>query len=403
VNLQVRTVYRGTELLVGPAHWPDGVARAAVAWDASPALLSLVFGAMEAEGEIALLNTRLTEAEQKAQIQALGLTKDASGVHFAEGSPRGPSILLFTSGTTGAPKAAVLPLESHLASARAANEVLGIDQTSRFVCAMPLFHVGGLGTAFRCALAGATLVLHPRFDAGQMAHELQNGATHASLVASTLARVLDTGARFPSTVRAVLVGGGPVPKPLLARAREAGLPVLQTYGLTETCSMATCERLGNADGDTAGQSMPGIELRVDSNEILVAGPQLMRGYDGQPPLSGFFRTGDLGELDGRGRLTVHARRTDLIVSGGENVYPAEVEAALLSHPLVREAAVVPAPDERWGQVGVAYVVSTASESELRTHLATLLARYKIPARIESVPELPRLASGKVDRHRLPQK
>jgi O-succinylbenzoic acid--CoA ligase len=363
---------------------------------------------MEAEGEIALLNTRLTEAEQKAQIQALGLTKDANGVHFAEGSPRGPSILLFTSGTTGAPKAAVLPLESHLASARAANEVLGVDASSRFVCAMPLFHVGGLGTAFRCALAGATLVVHPRFDAGQMAHELQNGATHASLVASTLARVLDTGARFPSTVRAVLVGGGPVPKPLLARARDAGLPVLQTYGLTETCSMATCERLGEADGDTAGQAMPGIELRVDpmrppagdSSEILVAGPQLMRGYDGQPPLSGFFRTGDLGELDGRGRLTVHARRTDLIVSGGENVYPAEVEAALLSHPLVREAAVVPAPDERWGQVGVAYVVGTASESELRTHLATLLARYKIPARIESVPELPRLASGKVDRQKL---
>jgi O-succinylbenzoic acid--CoA ligase len=419
VNLEVRTVSRGTELLVGPAHWPQGVARAAAAWDASPALLSLVFGAMEAGGEIALLNTRLTEAEQKAQLQALGLGKDANGVHFAEGSPPGPAILLFTSGTTGAPKVAVLPLESFLASARAANEVLGIDQKSRFVCAMPLFHVGGLGTAFRCALAGATLVLHQRFDAVEMAHELLNGATHASLVASTLARVLDTGARFPDTVRAVLVGGGPVPKPLLARARAAGLPVLQTYGLTETCSMATCERLGEADGDTAGRAMPGIELRVDSTrpsagdlgEILVAGPQLMRGYlgqappggDGQAPPGGFFRTGDLGELDARGRLTVHARRTDLIVSGGENVYPAEVEAALLSHPLVREAAVVPAPDERWGQVGVAYVVGAAAESDLRAHLAGLLARYKIPARFESLPELPRLASGKIDRHKLQRK
>jgi O-succinylbenzoic acid--CoA ligase len=403
VNLEVRTVYRGTELLVGPAHWPEGVARAAAAWDASPALLSLVFGAMEAGGEIALLNTRLTEAEQKAQLHALGLGKDANGVHFAEGSSLGPAILLFTSGTTGAPKVAVLPLESFLSSARAANEVLGVDQGSRFVCAMPLFHVGGLGTAFRCALAGATLVLHHRFDAEKMADELSNGATHASLVASTLARVLDTGARFPKTVRAVLVGGGPVPKPLLARARDAGLPVLQTYGLTETCSMATCERLGEADGDTAGPAMPGIELRVEKGEILVAGPQLMRGYLGQSPLSGFFPTGDLGELDARGRLTVHARRTDLIVSGGENVYPAEVEAALLSHPLVREAAVVPAPDERWGQVGVAYVVGAAAESDLRAWLAGLLARYKIPARFESVPELPRLASGKIDRQKLQRK
>jgi O-succinylbenzoic acid--CoA ligase len=361
-----------------------------VAWDASPELLSLIFAAMERGSRIALLNTRLTEAERQTQLAALELAKQEQG----------PAALLFTSGTTGVPKAAILPLESLLANARAANEVLGIDQQSRFVCAMPLFHVGGLGIAFRCALAGATLLLHERFDAAAVARELLTGATHASLVAATLARVLDTGASFPKTVRAVLVGGGPVPKPLLEKATRAGLPVLQTYGLTETCSMATCERLGEADGATAGPPMPGLELRIDHDEILLKGPQLMRGYLGHPPLEGFFRTGDLGELDENGRLIVHARRTDLIVSGGENIYPAEVEAALLAHPAVKEAAVLPAPDERWGQVGVAYVVTTAAESDLREHLKPLLARYKIPARFETLPELPHTASGKVDRRKL---
>ncbi|TMB11536.1 MAG: hypothetical protein E6J65_26795, partial [Deltaproteobacteria bacterium] len=119
---------------------------------------------------------------------------------------------------------------------------------------------------------------------------------------------------------------------------------------------------------------------------------------GGPPIEGrFFRTGDLGELDARGRLIVHARRGDLIVSGGENVYPAEVEAALLEHPAVREAAVLPASDERWGQVGLAYVVTTASDGELRDFLRTRLAKYKVPARFVRLRELPRNAAGKVDR------
>ena len=411
--MQVRTIFRGTETVVRAEGWPGEVERAAVAWDASPALLSLVFAAMERGAQIALLNTRLTEAERRAQLAALGLHKKVNGVHLPEGEVNavhqdfsGPAALLFTSGTTGIPKAAVLPLASLLANAGAANDLLGIDKESRCLCAMPLFHVGGLGIALRCALSGATLLLHERFDAKAVAHELRTGATHASLVAATLARVLDEnesaggGGTFPKSVRNVLVGGGPVPKPLLERARKAGLPVLQTYGLTETCSMATCERPGEADGKTAGVPMRGIELQIDQGEILLKGPQLMRGYLDHPPLEGFFRTGDLGELDQKGRLTIHARRTDLIVSGGENVYPAEIEAALLAHPAVTEAAVLPAPDERWGQVGVAYVVTTAAESELRAHLGSLLARYKIPARFERLPELPRLASGKVDRRKL---
>src|SRR5207248_11787342 len=161
-----------------------------------------------------------------------------------------------------------------------------------------------------------------------------------------------------------LVGGGPVPAALLGRARSAGLEVLQTYGLTETASQVACERPGEADGSTAGMPLPGTRLRIgDGGEIEVRGPTLMLGYLGEEPLAGWLRTGDLGEIDPRGRLIVHARRTDLIVSGGENVYPAEVEAALLAHPAVADVAVVPWPDKALGPAGYAAVVTRAPVAE----------------------------------------
>ena len=352
----------------------------------TPQTAALALGAMEDRTELVLLNSRLTPRERAAQRESI------AGI-----PPAGePAIVLFTSGTTGTPKAARLARDNLEANARAANEVLEIDSRSRFLCVLPLFHVGGLGILFRCQLAGATVLLHERFDPQTVARELREGATHASLVSSTLSRVLEHGAVFPPAI--VAVGGGPVPAPLLQRARTAGLRVVQTWGMTETCSMATCERPRDADGATAGAALPGFEVAVDAGEILVRGPAMMRGYLGQPPLQrSFFRTGDLGELDAQGRLIVHARRGDLIVSGGENVYPAEVEAALLAHPSVREAVVLPASDERWGQIGVAYVVTTASDGELRDFLGVRIAKYKVPARFVHLHELPRNAAGKVDR------
>ena len=374
----MKVVFRGEPValkLEAPA-----APRIALASDNSPDLLARILGAMEGGAEVVLQNTRLTEAERAAQLDSIAAFPPAGA----------PATILFTSGTTGTPKAALLPLECHLATARAANEVLRVEASSRFVCALPMFHVGGLAIAFRCQLAGATLLLHERFDARAVARDLLEGATHASLVANSLARVLEVCDRFPPSVRAVLIGGGPIAAPLLERARRAGLPVVESYGMTETASMVTCE----------GVPLPGMEARVVGGEIEVRGPALMRGYLGHDPVSGWFRTGDLGSIDSHGRLVVHARRGDLIISGGENVYPAEVEGALLAHPDVREAAVLPAPDERWGQVGVAYVSGTASENALRDFLRERLARYKIPARFIFLEALPRNAAGKVDRARL---
>jgi len=380
----MKLVFEGREMEARPA--PVSAPRIFAEGHNRPETVDLVLGALERGAELVLQNVRLTQAECAAQARSI-----------AGFPPAGePALVLFTSGTTGAPKAARLALDNFDASARAANEILEVDARSRFLCVLPLFHVGGLGILFRCRLAGATVLLHDGFDPAAVARELREGATHASLVATTLARVLEHGDAFPPAI--VAVGGGPVPAPLLGRARKAGLRVVQTWGMTETCSMATCERPGDADGTTAGRPLSGFEVRAESGEIAVRGPAVMRGYLGHEPLrGGFFRTGDLGELDARGRLVVHARRTDLIVSGGENVYPGEVEAALQAHPGVREAAVLPAPDEKWGQVGVAYVVTTAKDEELREFLRARIAPYKVPARFVRLTALPRNAGGKVDR------
>jgi len=380
----VRLIFEGRNAEVAPA--PLRESRVFAEGHNTPQTAALVLGAMEDRTELVLLNSRLTPRERAAQRESI------AGI-----PPAGePAVVLFTSGTTGTPKAAGLARDNLEANARAANEVLEVESRSRFLCVLPLFHVGGLGILFRCQLAGATMLLHERFDPQAVARELREGATHASLVSSTLARVLEHGAAFPPAI--VAVGGGPVPGPLLERARKVGLRVVQTWGMTETCSMATCERPRDADGATAGPPLPGFEVAVDAGEILVRGPAMMRGYLGQLPFQGsFFRTGDLGELDARGRLIVHARRGDLIVSGGENVYPAEVEVALLAHPSVREAAVLPASDERWGQIGIGYVVTTASDGELRDFLEARIAKYKVPARFVHLRELPRNAAGKIDR------
>jgi O-succinylbenzoic acid--CoA ligase len=388
--------------------------RVAVRSPNRPAIVALLHACARARAVLCPINTRLAGPELPPLLERVSPAVklgDLPGAAAFDGFPEGappvdPSPLdeeavhtiLFTSGTTGIPKAAQLSLGAHLRNALASNEVLRIDARSRYLAALPLFHVGGIAIAVRCALARAEMILHERFDAAACARDLESGATHASFVAQTLARVLEAGGSFPGAT--ALVGGGPVPRDLLVRARAKGFEVLQTYGLTETASQVACERPGEADGTTAGRPLPGTEIRIGADgEIEVRGPTLMRGYLGEPPVREWFRTGDLGEIDSRGRLTVHARRTDLIVSGGENVYPAEVEAALLTHPGVKDAAVVPWPDPSLGQVGWAAVVTRApvGSQELDIHVRKRLAAFKAPRRYVFLLELPRAESGKLDR------
>lgn len=217
-----------------------------------------------------------------------------------------------------------------------------------------------------------------------------------SLVASMLARVLDAVARCGS-LRCALIGGGPVAPELMARAAHAGLPLAQTYGLTEACSQVTTSDVG--DPTTAGPPLFCTRVEIEpGGEILVRGPTVAPGA-GSP-----LRTGDLGALDEAGRLTVTGRRADTIVTGGENVAPAEVEALLEAHPAVAEAAVLGRPHPDWGEAVVALVVMRegmhADTDDLRDHCRAHLAGFKVPKAFETVPNLPRTPSGKLRRSAL---
>ncbi|HUA75122.1 MAG TPA: AMP-binding protein [Solirubrobacteraceae bacterium] len=305
------------------------------------------------------------------------------------------AVVIHTSGTSSAPKPIELTYGNLLWSALGSAVALGLDPQERWLCALPLSHVGGLSILVRSAIYGTTAVVHERFETERVLHALQHeGITLVSLVATTLARLLDAGLGRPPALRCALTGGGPVPAALVRRATDAGVPVSTTYGLTEACSQVT----------TAGPPLFCTRVQIaPDGEILVAGPTVAPGAVAE---DGWLHTGDLGALDAQGWLSVTGRKADTIISGGENVAPSEVEAVLEAHPAVREAAVVGVPHERWGEAVVAIVVAreeadAPGEEELRAHCAAALAPYKVPKRFEPRAEpLPRTRSGKLLRREL---
>lgn len=353
----------------------------------------------------------LAEAFVEAPAQPIGDALDPDRLHT----------VIFTSGTTGRPKGALLTWRSQLASATASTAALGLTERDRWLLTMPLFHVGGLSILHRCALARATVVLHQRFDPEAALAAMENeGVTVVSVVPAMLRRMLEEwGDRpLPSTVRAILVGGAPIPPDLIERCPAA----LPTYGMTETGSHVTLLRPGADPIDRASAGTPifGTDVRIvdeacRSLPVGVAGmievrsPTVFQGYLKEPDataaalVEGWLRTGDDGYLDERGCLHMLSRRSDLIISGGENVYPSEIERILDRHPQVYESAVVGADDPRWGQVPVAFVVpqgEAPEESELMAFVSQHLARYKVPRTVSFLQALPRLGSGKLDRQAL---
>ncbi len=304
--------------------------------------------------------------------------------------------VMHTSGTTAAPKAVALTYGNFQASALGSAVALGLDPAERWLCPMPLTHVGGLSIPIRSAIYATTTVLHGRFETEAVLNALMDPAqriTIVSLVPTMLARLLDAGLAHPPALRWALLGGGPIAPALLERAEQAGVPVAPTYGMTEACSQIA----------TFGWPLPGVRLRLQGpeREIKVRGPIVAPG---EADAEGWLHTGDLGATDERGRLQITGRKADTIVSGGENVAPTEVEAALLSHPAVADAAVFGRTDPEWGEAIVARVVVRdgveADPEDLRAHCASRLARFKVPKAIEYADELPRTPSGKLLRRRL---
>jgi O-succinylbenzoic acid--CoA ligase len=386
-------------LLYGPAHHRAG---ARVAGDL-PGVRRAALGKPLAG------DSRIDSLEPRA-IAAVTLTPDA--LHT----------ILYTSGTTGRPKGARLTAGNHRASAAASALRLGHGKDDRWLCCMPLSHVGGLAILLRAVLHGSAVVLQDGFDADRVLAALsRERVTHVSLVALMLRRLFEAdpgGKADLASLRCALLGGGPLPDDLIAQSLRRGLPVAPTYGLTECASQVATLPPGDlrSRAGTVGRALPGLALRIlredgreagsgETGEITVAGPVVSPGYWERPAETeealreGWFHTGDLGRLDAEGFLTVIDRKGDVIISGGENIYPAEVERVLLEHPDVREVAVYGLPDPRWGESVAAAVVlragAPADAAKIAAHARSRLAGYKLPRDIRFVPALPRNAQGKI--------
>lgn len=337
-----------------------------------------------------------------------------------------PLLLVYTSGTTGRPKGAVLRQDALVWNAAMSQHMHGLTAADHVLTVLPFFHVGGLNIQTTPALQlGATVTVHARFaPEAVLAAIAEDRPTLTVLVPATIAAVLAEpgfAAADLSSLRAVTTGSTYVPQALVEAIEGRGVPVLQVYGATETCPIAVYTRLEGERRRAGSTGWPGpyCEAKVVdasgretpsgiSGEILVRGPQVFSGYWRNPEASGaaladgWYRTGDIAVRDPDGAFTVHDRKGNVIISGGENVYPAEIERVLLAHPGVAEAAVIGRPDPRWGETPVAFVVPKpgrdCTAESLGRHVGAELARFKAPRDYVFVDSLPKSALGKVQHH-----
>lgn len=423
--------------------------RVAVLLDRSRTAVTLVHALGWLGAVLVPINTRLTAEEMRWQIEKAAcqqvlttlenaplteaiplqaLPSSAATIPPAACPPEAPFGILFTSGTSGRPKGALLTWGNLLASAVASAFRLGTLPSDRWLLTLPLYHIGGLSILMRSALYGSAICLpnfpNDHFDLQVIWQRLhEDHVTLVSLVPTMLYRLLKAhpeGSAWPATLRVILLGGAAAPPEMLRDALAAGLPVAVTYGLSEAASQVATATPGETrrKPGTVGKPLMGTRVRVvdEANrdlppnaigEIWISGPNVMPGYDADPAanrralVDGWLRSGDLGYRDPDGDLWIVQRRSDLIISGGENVYPAEVEAVLRQHPSVAEACVVGLPHPEWGQQVAAAVVlnpgETVSPAGLSVFCRDHLGGHKIPRVWRVLPKLPLTASGKIQR------
>ncbi|WP_277586207.1 o-succinylbenzoate--CoA ligase [Psychrobacillus antarcticus] len=417
--------------------------RIAILSNSKAELVIAIHGCLQLGCELVMLNERLSEVELNYQLHdskpdillvdsqerkiGYSLRFSFNDIHNNERKvysierdwPKERTIsIMYTSGTTGRPKGVRHSLENHVMNATGSALHLGIHPTDCWLCTVPLFHISGFSILMRSVLYGMTVSLHTKFEPEKVVDEILDGAaTRMSLVAVMLQRIVSVlenrNQYFPNSFQSILVGGGPVPLSYLERAIERNIPVLQTYGMTETASQTTT--LSSEDAirklGSSGKPLFFADVRIDGDEkmgeICIKGPHVTKGYIGaaaskKPLIDGWLYTGDIGYLDEEGYLFVVDRRSDLIISGGENIYPAELEQALVKHPAVMEAGVTGRQDDKWGQIPIAFVVvkEQVTIGELKVFMKTQLASYKQPKEYYFIDALPRNGANKLVRREL---
>jgi len=334
-----------------------------------------------------------------------------------------PLLIVYTSGTTGRPKGAVLRQEALLWNGVMSQHMHGMTSDDHVLTVLPFFHVGGLNIQTTPALHhGATVTIHPRFAPDTTLASFEHDRPTLTVLVPAIIQAVTDHPAWPATdlssLRAISTGSTIVPQPLIDRFVARGVPVLQVYGSTETCPIAVYTRLGGDLTREGSTGLPGLcceatiiddagnELPPEvAGEIAVRGPNVFFEYWGNKEATrealhdGWYRSGDIGRRDADGYFWVHDRKKHLIISGGENIYPAEVERVLLEHPEVAECGVIGRPDPRWDEVPIAYVIRrngcSVDADGLKAHVQSQLARFKVPRDIVFVEDLPRTALGKV--------
>ncbi|MFJ7736716.1 o-succinylbenzoate--CoA ligase [Lysinibacillus sp. NPDC097287] len=421
--------------------------RIAIMGPSTPNLIFMMYACMHLQCELVMLNRRLSASEIAYQLEDAAvvtvLVADEDAEKLPQNAPRllfsvieqgverdvtivkewslaHTTSIMYTSGTTGFPKGVRQTVGNHQASATASVLNLGLQAEDVWLCAVPLFHISGFSILVRSLLYGNKVHLYEQFDVDAITNNIVNGnVTHMSVVAVTLERILhaleEKHAKASSGFKMMLAGGGPVPVDYLQRAQALNLAVAQTYGMTETSSQTAT--LASEDAmfkiGSAGKPLFFNQIRIaepngqGEGEICIRGPHVTPGYIGrfaerETTIDGWLHTGDIGYIDADGYLFVVDRRADLIISGGENIYPAEIENVLLAHPAVKEAGVCGKDDEKWGQVPSAYIVlkEEVSVEELIDFCKQKLAKYKMPKELNFVQELPRNGSNKLLRRKL---
>ena len=420
---------------------PLQASRIAILSDNSVMMAIYVLATMVVHKELLLLNVHLKPKEIENQLAQLDVTTVLHSVERREQLPNSISTIVFeslerilsdeeaddtfdwtfedrdiavimnTSATTGQFKSVPLRWGQIRAHVQASKEVLGKTEQDNWLMVLPLFHVSGLSILLRSLYNGTAVTILPKYDKAQVLKLIESENINMMSLVPTILTQLEPSI-IHHNLRVILLGGEFIPMALIDACEKKSLPIYKTYGMTETFSQSVTFSVLDYPHkrDSVGKPLPGMQVRIDKpdadgvGEIHLTGPMVMTGYIDKEPIDGDLNTDDIGYVDEDGFVYILNRRKDLIISGGENIYPKELEDLVYTLPSVKECAVVPVPDPKWGQVPALFVAFHDGESmtsdEILSFMTNSLAKYKIPKYVKILPALPRNGTGKIVRNEL---